>query len=217
MPRSTLTHCPCFVSSPFFSSMQYICSSRRCRPAFLRLLTIILNVVVAVVIAMTVKGNYFWLLCSSIQPFSHPARARPSPHQRRISGSCSPLVRVDCLLKSIGRLDKWLEVGAGHGVMAPHGPCPVCKGQRRRDTLCVSLLLGIRISPPRSFAEQDWVEEVHGGNDIQGGRGDPASALQSVSVQGSFGAVGAQGLATKLMEATRGQWMCRNVQVHGAT
>ena len=166
------------------------------------MLAIILNVVVAVAIAMAIKGSYFWLLCSSIQPFSRPARARPSPHQRRISGNCSPLVRVDCLLKSIGRwplsgLQGQGAEAASHFVWQPAAWDPFL--------------------PPLSVAEQDWMEEVHGGNDIQGGRGDPASALQSVLGQGGLGAVGSQGLATKLMETTHGQWMYRNVQVHGAT
>ena len=40
--------------------------------------------------------------------------------------TCKESNCVDCLLKSIDRLDTWLG-GAGHGATAPHGPCLVCK------------------------------------------------------------------------------------------
>ena len=48
--------------------------------------------------------------------------------------------------------------GARHGATAPHGPCPVCKGQMRRDNKCVSLRLGIHVWSPRSVAGKGSVE-----------------------------------------------------------
>ena len=91
---------------------------------------------------------------------------KPNPHYKLCTScgaktedcehvlTCEESNRVDCLLKCIDRLDKWLG-GAGHGATASHGPCLVCKGQRWHDNACGSLRIGIHVWPPHSVAGQD--------------------------------------------------------------
>ena len=155
------------------------------------------------------------------------SRRKPNPHCKWCPScgdkaedcehvlTCEETKRVDCLLKSIDRLDKWLEEQGTE----PRLHMALVRFARGRGGVTMrAAACGLGSMFGRLAQSQD---KIGWRRFMEGMISKTAVEIQQAHynlwrVKKSAGRW-AQGLAIKLMEATHGQWMYRNVQVHDAT
>ena len=155
------------------------------------------------------------------------SRRKPNPHCKLCPScgiktedcehvlTCEESNRVDCLLKSIDMIDKWLEENGTE----PRLRMALVRFARGRGGVQMrKAACGLGSMFGRLAQSQDMI----------GWRRFMEGMISKVAVEIQQAHYNlwrvkksadrwAQGLSTKLMEATHGQWMYRNVQVHDAT